>query len=76
MTQWIQQLLSEDFTITKRVMGIACAIGGVLGAIAIVLADMLREGSSFGPFQKLALMAAVGVALIGLTLIPLKDRPA
>lgn len=76
MTQWIQHVLSEDFTITKRMMGIACVVGGILGAIAIVLADMLREGSSFGPFQKLALIAAIGVALIGLTLIPLKDRPA
>lgn len=76
MAKWIQHLLSEDFTISKRVMGMACVMGGLLGAIAIVLADILREGSSFGPFQKLALIAMIGVAIIGLTLIPLNDRPA
>ncbi len=76
MVKWIQHLLSEDFTISKRIMGIMCLIGGIMGAIAIVLVDILREGSSFGPFQKLALIAAIGVAIIGLTLIPLKDRPA
>lgn len=76
MVKWIQYLLSEDFTISKRIMGIMCLIGGIMGAIAIVLVDILREGSSFGPFQKLALIAAIGVAIIGLTLIPLKDRPA
>ncbi|MBI5928072.1 MAG: hypothetical protein HY862_02100 [Chloroflexi bacterium] len=76
MVKWIQQLLSDDFTISKRLMGIACVLGGIMGAIGIVMVDMLREGSSFGPFQKLALVATIAVAVIGLTLIPLKDRPA
>ncbi len=76
MVKWIQHLLSEDFTISKRIMGIACVMGGIMGAIAIVSVDMLREGSSFGPFQKLALIAMIVVAIIGLTLIPLQDKPA
>lgn len=76
MTKWLQEIWAEDFTITKRLMGIACVIGGLLGTIAIILADVVREESSFGPFQKLALAAMVGIVFIGLTLIPLNDRPA
>jgi hypothetical protein len=76
MSNWVKLVLSEEFTISKRMLGIVCALGGLAGAVMILLYDVLREGSSFGPFQKLTLIVSIGVIFVGLTLIPLKNRPA
>lgn len=53
-------------------------LGGVLAFVAIIAIDIVdfgREGG-IGPAQRIALGLSFVVALVGLTLIPLKDQPA
>lgn len=45
------------------------------GIIAVDLLDVGREGG-IGPAQQLALVVSIGLALLGLTLIPLGNDPA
>jgi hypothetical protein len=45
----------------------------------VVIYDQLGlsdPDAGFGPTQKLALLGAIGIILLGATLIPLGDRPA
>ncbi len=63
---------------TKRQLGLLLLGAGVVGFIGILSIDIIdygREGG-IGPAQRLALSACVATALVGLTLLPLKDRPA
>ena len=71
-------MLSEDFTITKRQLGIMLLIIGFLGAVGILAIDILNVGQQggVGPAQAFALGIMVVIAVIGLTLIPLGDTPA
>lgn len=71
-------MFREDFTITKRQLGIFFLIAGVLAAVGILAIDILNAGreGGIGPAQAAALAAAILLALVGLTLIPLGDDPA
>lgn len=89
-------MFSDDFTLTKRQLGLLLLIIGVVGFVGIFSLDLvaiarqsgvasvftaatieqLRSPLGIGPAQRLALLACMGVAVIGLTLIPLGDRPA
>ncbi|MDX1617109.1 MAG: hypothetical protein R3300_22580 [Candidatus Promineifilaceae bacterium] len=64
--------------ITKRQLGIILIAAAMVGSVAIIAVDWLNAGqfSGIGPFQRLALGGAGVVFLIGLTLLPLGDRPA
>ena len=65
-------------SLTKRQLGILLLAGGLVGfagIIAIDLVDVGREGG-IGPAQTIALGLMLALALVGLTLIPLKDTPA
>jgi hypothetical protein len=66
----------QDWVITKRQLGLLFVAGGVLGAIGVVLLDVLRRRSDFGPTQAVALAGCVVIAVIGLTLIPLGNKEA
>ncbi|HEX2908596.1 MAG TPA: hypothetical protein VHO69_17120 [Phototrophicaceae bacterium] len=71
-------MFNQNFTFTKRHLGLILLVGGVLGFIGILGIDLLdvgREGG-IGPAQQLALGLCVVAALLGLTLIPLGNRPA
>lgn len=50
--------------------------GGLGGLFSAETIAYLRSPLGIGPAQRLALGACVAVALIGLTLIPLGERPA
>ncbi len=68
----------SDFTFSKRLLGILLLALGLLaagGIIAVDLLDVGREGG-IGPAQQLALVVSAGLALLGLTLIPLGNDPA
>lgn len=71
-------MLSKDYTITKRQLGILLIIVGILGAGGILAVDVLNAGQQggIGPAQAFALGIMAVVALLGLTLIPLGDDPA
>ncbi|MCA9932574.1 MAG: hypothetical protein H6662_09865 [Ardenticatenaceae bacterium] len=64
--------------ITKRQLGLILLAMGIFGVIAIFAVDWLGAGDfqGIGPAQRIALLAAAVVALLGLTLLPLGDRPA
>ncbi|MCZ7540577.1 MAG: hypothetical protein M5U29_11850 [Anaerolineae bacterium] len=69
----MRQVFSEDFTVSKRQLGAALIVLGaalLLGAAVLTALDGVRLTAIFS--------AAVGGAglLIGLTLLPLGDRPA
>ncbi len=74
----LPSMLSNNFTLTKRHIGLILLIGGILafaGIIAIDLLDAGREGG-IGPAQQIALAFSAFAALLGLSLIPLGNTPA
>lgn len=71
-------MLREDFTLTKRHIGIILLVGGILGFIGIIGIDIINAGreGGIGPAQQFALAIMVLTAIVGATLIPLGDDPA
>jgi hypothetical protein len=64
--------------ITKRMVGIALVLLGIGAIGGTVAVDLLGAGKSggLGPAQQLAVTVGFTVSLVGLSLIPLGDRPA
>ena len=71
-------MFSRDYTVTKRQLGIACVVIGIVGTVGVLAIDILQVGrqGGIGPAQAFALFVMVVVSTIGLTLIPLGDAPA
>ena len=71
-------MFRNDFTLTKRHLGVLLFAAGALGFAAILIMDRLNMGreSGIGPAQMAALVVLALLALLGLTLIPLGDTPA
>ncbi len=63
---------------TKRQLGLTFMALGVLGVLGLFGVDLLGAGqfNGIGPAQRLGLLAAGAVILLGLTLLPLGDKPA
>ncbi len=64
--------------VTKRQLGLLFILLGVGATVAMFAMDMLGAGQfqGIGPAQRQALAVAAVVVIVGLTLIPLGDRPA
>lgn len=64
--------------ITKKQLGIGFIFIGLGAIIASLAVDILGAGQfqGIGPAQRLALAGAGLVVLVGISLIPLGDRPA
>ena len=64
--------------VTKRQLGLIFILLGVGAAVGMFAIDLLGAGQfqGIGPAQRRALLAAGAAVLLGLTLIPLGDRPA
>jgi len=64
--------------ITKRMVGIALVVAGVIGLAAVAAVDLLGAGkwNGLGPAQRQAMVACAFASLVGLSLVPLGDRPA
>ena len=64
--------------ITKKMLGIGFILIGLLAIVGSFVVDWLGAGQfqGVGPAQKVALLGAGLVILVGLTLLPLGDRPA
>lgn len=74
----VYSCLMFDKSLTKRQLGLLMIIVGTLGFLAIIgidLIDVGREGG-IGPAQRIALGLMMATALLGLTLLPLKNTPA
>lgn len=63
---------------TKRQLGLLFIGLGFIGAASTFIVDLLGAGQfqGVGPAQQAALFAAGLLVLVGLTLVPLGDRPA
>ncbi|MCA9970519.1 MAG: hypothetical protein KC425_09910 [Anaerolineales bacterium] len=63
---------------TKRQLGLTFIALGVLAIVGSFAVDLLGAGQfqGVGPAQRLALLLAGGAILLGLSLLPLGDRPA
>ncbi|MEP0762718.1 MAG: hypothetical protein HRF48_08285 [Chloroflexota bacterium] len=69
----MRQVFSEDFTVSKRQLGAALVVLGaalLLAAAVLTALDGVRLAAIFS-----AVAGGAGV-LVGLTLLPLGDRPA
>ena len=64
--------------ITKRKVGLALIGIGILIVGGTVAVDLIGAGQwgGFGPSQQAALIGGLLILVIGLTLLPLGDRPA
>jgi hypothetical protein len=64
--------------ITKRQLGIGFILLGLLAIIATFAVDWLGAGNfqGIGPAQRLTLIGAALLILVGITLLPLGDKPA
>lgn len=64
--------------ITKRQLGIGFILIGMGAILASFAFDFLGGGQfqGVGPSQRLAIIGASLLVLVGLTLLPLGDRPA
>ena len=71
-------MFKNDFTFTKKQLGLLFVAIGIVGAVGILSLDVINAGreGGIGPAQRLALGIAITIALIGLTLIPLGDDEA
>ena len=64
--------------ITKRMVGVALFLLGLAIVGGTVAVDLVGAGKwgSLGPAQQIAIVVGAVVSLVGLSLLPLGDRPA
>ncbi len=64
--------------VTKRQMGLLFIVLGVGAAAGLFAMDLLGAGQfqGIGPAQRRALLAAGAAVLLGLSLLPLGNKPA
>jgi hypothetical protein len=64
--------------ITKRQLGMGFILLGVLAIVGSFAMDLVGAGNfqGVGPAQRMALLGAGFVILVGLTLLPLGEKPA
>lgn len=68
----MRQLVSLEFTFSKRLLGVLMVLAGIGGNGALIAYDIIRRSDQgIGPAQRVAMIALAGGAVIGLTLIPL-----
>ena len=63
---------------SKRQLGLLFIVLGTTAAAALFAVDLLGAGrfQGVGPVQRAALAAAALLVVVGITLLPLGDRPA
>lgn len=61
--------------LTKRELGMICVVVGLVGFFAVLSIDIIDAGreSGIGPARRLALGLTLALAVLGLTLLPIKD---
>lgn len=71
-------LVGVTIMLTKRRLGLLFILAGVAGAGALMAIDWLGAGAfqGVGPAQRAGLLVAGFLTLVGLSLLPLGDRPA
>lgn len=71
-------MFSPQYALTKRSLGVLLILLGLLAIAASLALDVLGSGrqGGIGPTQRIGFALAGVLILIGLTLIPLGNRPA
>lgn len=70
-------MLNDNFTLTKRHLGLLMIVGGATLFVATLAVDLVRDQTGgFGTLQTLGMLFGAVSVLIGVTLLPLGDRPA
>jgi uncharacterized membrane protein YgdD (TMEM256/DUF423 family) len=73
----LKAFFSPDFTLTKRHLGVILLAAGVVLFSGMFLAEALKSQSDgIGTVQKLGLLIGAVSIIVGLTLLPLGNRPA
>ncbi len=73
----LRHVLREEFTLSKRHLGgLLCGLGAVTVCAALGIELFQSAPHHVGTLQLFALAAGGASVVIGLTLIPLGDRPA
>ncbi|WP_119072328.1 hypothetical protein [Aggregatilinea lenta] len=73
----MRDLLRDDFTFTKRHLGlILTAIGPVLIAAMLAAEWLDADSGGFGLAQRAGVILGAAALLVGLSLIPLGNQPA
>jgi hypothetical protein len=76
---WImwQKWFSDEFTLTKRHLGVLLLLAGLMLLAAAVLAEVVRSGpGGIGTVQQLSILVGILSTIAGTTLLPLGDQPA
>lgn len=69
--------LDDDFTFTKRLLGALLILAGLVAIAAMLAAEVLdADSGGFGLVQQAGVVLGALIALLGLTLLLLGDRPA
>lgn len=69
--------LSDEFTLTKRHLGIILLLAGLGLLAAAALAEVVRSGpGGIGTVQQFSIGVGILSAAAGITLLPLGDQPA
>jgi hypothetical protein len=70
--------LHSPAVVTKRQLGLILLIAGLVSLAVVLGIDVLSAGrfQGLGPIQRLALAPACLLVVVGLSLLPLGDRPA
>ena len=69
--------LDDEFTFTKRQLGALLVAAGIVAVTAMLAAEALdADSGGFGLVQRAGTAIGVLAVLLGLTLLPLGDRPA
>ncbi|HVO70514.1 MAG TPA: hypothetical protein VMT24_10740 [Aggregatilineaceae bacterium] len=73
----LKTLFSPDFTLTKRHLGVIL-LGAGLALIAgmFVVEAVKSRSDGIGTVQKLGMLVGITSVVVGLTLLPLGNRPA
>jgi hypothetical protein len=73
----LREIFSEDFTFTKRHLGVMLLVAGVLIVAAMAAGEVLSSTSAgIGTMQRLGFLVGGVSAVVGLTLLPLGSHPA
>jgi len=64
--------------VTKRQLGLIILIAGIIATVAIIVVELLGAGNfqGIGPLQRIGFGVTILACLIGISLLPLGDRPA
>lgn len=64
--------------VTKRQLGLFLTFFGILLTLGIFAVEWFEAGNfqGIGPLQRIALIISLAILIVGITLIPLGNRPA